>query len=257
MKNAARKPLVIDCHALCGSGKTWADPDREVDYSFHLLFERGAEAGIDRHCVMSPRNERYVEANRQVARLCEKHAGRLIGFAVHSPQREAGRLRQTLTEEVKSMGLRGVRSDGHPTREFLDAVLELGIPVMYYPTPGRVPGVARFFHMPAAAYPGVNFILPHLGQYRSLSWTAHLEALDLVRRYPNVYVDTSGIGSFKYLEMAARELPPEKILFGTCAPELDARVEKEALRLMKLPPASYAQVAGLNILRLLGRHSAL
>ena len=67
-------------------------------------------------------------------RLCERHAGSLIGFAAHSPPREAGRLRQMLTEEVKSMGLRAVRSDGHPTRELLDAALELNIPVLYYPS---------------------------------------------------------------------------------------------------------------------------
>lgn len=252
MSPDAGRPAVIDCHALLGAGRTWADPARAVDYDLSLLFERGAEAGIDRHCVMPPRNDTYVEVNKQVARLCEKHAGKLIGFAAHSPQREAGRLRQILFDDVKSMGLRGVRSDGHPTRELLDAVLELGIPVVYYPSPGRGQQLGRYFHMPATAYPKVNFIIPHLGQYRSLNWTAHMEAIDVARRYTNVYVDTSGLGSFKYLEMAVRDLPPEKILFGTCAPELDPRVEKEALRLLKLSPDRYAKVAGLNILRLIG-----
>lgn len=251
MRAEKRGSLVIDCHALAGAGRTWADPEREVDYDLNLLFERGAEAGIDRHCVVPPRNDSYTEANKRIARLCEKHGKKLIGFAAHSPQREAGRLRQMLVEEVKSLGLRGVRSDGHPTRELLDAALELGIPVMYYPRSSRGQQPGRFFHMPATAYPKVNFILPHLGQYCSSNWTAHMEAIDLAKRYPNVYVDTSGIGSFKYLEMAARELPPEKILFGTCAPELDPRVEKEALRLLKLPRDHYAKVAGLNIQRLL------
>ena len=247
----SRMPPVVDCHALVGAGRTWADMD--VDYDVNLLLERGAEAGIGRQCVMPPRNATYAEANRQVARICEKYAGKLIGFAAHSPQRETGRLRQMLTEEVKSMGLRGVRSDGQPTREFVDAALELEIPVMYYPMPGRGQDVGRFFHMPATAYPQVNFILPHLGKYRSSSWWPHMEAIDLARRYRNVYLDTSGVGSFKYLEMAARELPPEKILFGTCAPELDPRVEREALGLLRLPPESYAKVAGGNIVRLLGR----
>jgi predicted TIM-barrel fold metal-dependent hydrolase len=169
MKMQARKPLVVDCHALASAGKTWADPERDVDYDLNLLLERGAEAGIDRHCVMPPRNDTYQEANKQLARICEKHSGKLIGFAAHSPQREAGRLGAMLAEEVKSMGLRGVRSDGHPNRELLDAVLELGIPVMYYPAPGRGQQIGRFYHMPATAYPKVNFILPHLGQYRSLS----------------------------------------------------------------------------------------
>ena len=247
----ARKPLVVDCHALIGAGSTWADPEREVNYDLNLLFDRGAEAGIDRHCVMPARNQTYAEANKQVARVCEKHAGKLIGFAAHSPRREAGRLREMLTEEVKSMNLRGVRSDGHPTRELLDAALERNIPVMYYPA-GRWQELGRIYRMPVTAYPQVNFILPHLGRYLSSSWPAHMEAIDLARRYPNLYLDTSGIGSLKYLEMAAQELPPEKIIFGTCGPEHDPRVEQEALRLLKLSGDRYAKVAGLNMLRLLG-----
>ena len=59
--------------------------------------------------------------------------------------------------------------------------------------------------------------------------------------------------AYAFAEMAARELPPAKILFGTCAPELDPRVGREALRLLKLPPDRHAKVAGLNMLRLLGK----
>ena len=42
------------------------------------------------------------------------------------------------------------------------------------------------------------------------------------------------------------------LLSGAGAPELDPRVEMEALRLLKLPRDYYAKVAGLNIQRLLG-----
>jgi predicted TIM-barrel fold metal-dependent hydrolase len=241
---------VVDCHAMAGKGKTWAEPEREVDYNLDQLFERGAEAGIQQHCIMPARNETYGEANKRVAGLCERHRGRLIGFAAHSPQREAGRLRSLLLDEVKSMGLRAVRSDGHPTRELLDAALELNIPVVYYPA-GRWQELGAFYHMPATAYPKINFIIPHLGQYHSAHWSPHMEAIDLAKRYPNVYLDTSAIGSLKYLEMAVRELAPEKILFGTCAPEHDPRVGMEALRLLKLAPDQYSKVAGGNILKLL------
>lgn len=242
--------MIVDCHALAGKGMTWAEPEREVDYDLRLLLERGSEAGIQKHCIMPARNETYGEANKHVAALCERRAGSLIGFAAHSPLREAGRLRQMLIEEVKAMGLRAVRSDGHPTRELLDAALELNIPVVYYPS-GRWQELGAFYHMPATAYPELRFIIPHLGQYRSTRWSPHLEAIDLAKRYQNVYLDTAGIGSLKYLEMAVRELPPEKILFGTCAPEHDPRVEKEALRLLNLSSDQYGKVAGGNILRLL------
>ena len=101
----------------------------------------------------------------------------------------------------------------------------------------------------------VSFIIPHLGQYHSWAWCGHVETIDSARRYPNLYLDTSGIGSLKYLELAARDLPPEKLLFGTCGPELDPRVQMEAVRLLKLPAAARTKVLGANILRLLGRVS--
>jgi predicted TIM-barrel fold metal-dependent hydrolase len=246
---------IIDCHALAGKGVTWADPARDVDYDPSQLLDQATRAGIDRVSILSPRTSDYKAANRYVAQVCEQHRDTLIGFAVHSPEREAGRIRQMLTEEVKSMGLRAVRSDGHPTRELLDAGADLHIPVIYYPKrrPGQGPG--RWYHMIAATYPHVRFLLPHLGEYRSDTWWGHMEALDLVRRYPNVYVDTSGIGSLKYLEMAVRELPPERILFATFAPELDPRVGMETIRLMKLPPSQYARVMGGNLLEILETRS--
>src|SRR6266487_2528599 len=132
--NAAAKAAVVDCHALFGSGKTWADPvEQDVNYSLEDLLRRGGEAGIDRYCILPARNDEYKEMNRELARMCEKRADRFIGFAAHSPQREEGRVAIMLREEVKSMGLRGVRSDGHPNRELMDAAAELRIPVIYYP----------------------------------------------------------------------------------------------------------------------------
>jgi hypothetical protein len=161
---------VIDCHAYLGKGKSWYGPEREVDYTLGALFEHGAEAGIDQHCVAPARNETYAQANKRVASLCEKHEGKLIGFAAHSPQREAGSLARALTDEVKSMGLRGVRSDGHPTRELLDAALELRIPVLYYPSGDGWQELGRFticrrwptrkwtslFRMSASIAPGIG-----------------------------------------------------------------------------------------------------
>ena len=109
--------------------------------------------------------------------------------------------------------------------------------------------------MPATAYPKLNFILPHAGQYCSRNWAPHIEAIDLAKRYPNIYLDMSGVGSFKYVEMAARELPAEKLLFGTCAPEMDPRVGKEALRPLKLPQDRYSKVAGLNFEALISKRT--
>jgi predicted TIM-barrel fold metal-dependent hydrolase len=224
---------------------------RRVDYKVELLLQRAAEAGIDQTCIMAPQNATYADKNRQIADLCEKHPDKLIGFAVHSPQRETGRLREMLLEEVRSMGLKGVKSDGHPTRELLDVVAELRIPIMYCPQGYGGPPAAMYHEM-VMAYTSVNFILPHLGSYRSDTWWAHIDAIDLAKRYSNVYIETSGVLSHRYLVMAAQELPAEKLLFGSYSPELDPRVEIYAAKLLKLPGAKEAQVLGGNTQRLLG-----
>jgi predicted TIM-barrel fold metal-dependent hydrolase len=251
--SAIDKVNVVDAHALFGRGKTWADPnEQDVDYKLDELFARGEEAGIERYCILPARNDDYQQINRQLAAACEKRADRLIGFAAHSPQREAGRLAAMLREEVKSMGLRAVRSDGHPTRELMDTAAELRIPVMYYPKVTAGQTISRWVHTLAGTYPNVPIIIPHLGQYHSWAWWGHVETIDAAKRYRNLYLDTSAIGSLKYLELAARDLPPEKLIFGTCGPELDPRVGMEAVRLLKLPPPARSKVMGKNILKLLG-----
>jgi len=246
------KALVVDCHALFGTGKTWADPtEQNVSYDIEQLLSRGAEAGIDRYCLVPARNDQYQEINRQLARACEKRRDTLIGFAAHSPQREGGRLASMLRDEVRLMGLRGVRSDGHPSRELMDAAAELHIPVMYYPKVQAGETISRWVHTEVSTYPTVAFIIPHLGQYHSWAWWGHIESIDAAKRYRNLYLDTSALGSLKYLELAARDLPPEKLLFGTCGPELDPRVQMESIRLLKLPAPARTKVLGANILRLL------
>jgi len=134
----------------------------------------------------------------------------------------------------------------------LDTVAELHIPVVYYPDLNEYPGAARAYYMIATAYPSVKFILPHLGAYRSWHWWAHYEAMDLVKRFPNIYVGTSSVISRKYLEMAARDLPAERILFGSSAPELDPRVEIYSVKLLKLAEPAKALILGSNMEKLLG-----
>lgn len=57
----------------------------------------------------------------------------------------------------------------------------------------------------------------------------------------------------QYLEQAARELPAEKLIFGSDGPLVDLRVELHKIRLLKLPGEKEDLILGGNILRLLGR----
>src|SRR4051794_30036833 len=241
---SATAGLVIDAHCHAGKGEamsapwtTFADPE--------VTLRRAEEAGIDRTVIFPIENPTYERANREIARIVERYPGKFIGFAKHDPVAEAGSIRRLLTREVRELGLRGLKLHKTPTREVLETVAELGVPILFHP-----PKVADY-HMIASAFPQVPFILAHLGSFASRDWAEHLAAIDVARRYPNVYLETSSVVFFEYLELAARELPPEKLLFGSDGPLVDSRVELAKIRLLKLPREHEAKVLSGNILRLL------
>jgi predicted TIM-barrel fold metal-dependent hydrolase len=241
---AQTRPLVIDAHCHAGRGEAMSAP-WTTKADVEITLRHMAEAGIDRTILFPINNAEYERPNRDIAELCARYPDKFIGFAKHDPQTEAGRIRAMLRHEVESLGLKGLKLHRLPTREVLDAAAELGIPILYHPEK-----VANF-HLIASEYPQIPFIMAHLGSFASRDWTEHIAAIDVARRYPNVYLDTSSVVFFQFLEKAAKEAGPDKLIFGSDGPELDSRVELYKVRLLKLPPAEEAQVLGGNIRRLL------
>lgn len=243
---AQSRPLVIDAHCHAGTGTAMQAPwNTRADVEITLRHMR--EAGIDRTVVFPINNTEYADANRELAAICRRYPDKLIGFAKHDSQTEGGRIAGMLREEVRTLGLRGLKLHRLPTREVMDTVSELGIPVLYHPEK-----VANF-HMIAAEYPKVPLIMAHMGTFASQNWPEHFEAIEIARRYPNVYLETSSVVFFRFLEMAAKELGPDKLIFGSDGPELDSRVELYKIKLLKLGPEGEAKVLGGNMARLLAR----
>jgi predicted TIM-barrel fold metal-dependent hydrolase len=238
------RALVIDAHCHAGTGQAMSAP-WTTRADVEVTLRHMAEAGIDRTIIFPINNAEYARPNREIAEICARYPDKFIGFAKHDPQTEAGRIRAMLREEVERMGLKGLKLHRLPTREVLDAAAELGIPILYHPE--RVAN----FHLIASEYPQVAFIMAHLGSFASQDWTEHLAAIAVARRYPNVYLDTSSVVFFRFLELAAKEAGPDKLIFGSDGPELDSRVELYKVKLLKLPPGEEAKVLGGNILRLL------
>jgi predicted TIM-barrel fold metal-dependent hydrolase len=242
----SRERLVIDAHCHAGKGEAMSAPWTSFADPAVTL-RRAEEAGIDKTIIFPIENPTYERANEEIARLVERHAGKFIGFAKHDPIAEAGRIKPLLKREVKELGLKGLKLHKLPTREVLDTVAELAIPVLFHP-----PKVADF-HMIAEAYPQVSFIMAHLGSFASQNWSEHLAAIDLAKRYPNVFLESSSVVFFEYLEQAARELPAEKLIFGSDGPLVDSRVELYKIKLLRLSKDHEAKVLSGNILRLLGK----
>jgi uncharacterized protein len=241
---AQARPVIVDAHCHAGFGQAMTAP-WTTRARIEVTLQHMAEAGIDKTVLFPVNDADYEKPNQAIAELCGRYSGKFIGFAKHDPETEQGRIGPMLRHEVEKLGLRGLKLHKLPTREVLDAVAELKIPVLYHPRE------VSMFYAIAAGYPQVTLIMAHLGSYLSNNVAWHYEAIAIARRFPNVYLETSGVVAHRFLEMAIKELGPEKIIFGSDGPENDSRLEIYKIRLLKLPPADEAKVLGGNIQRLL------
>jgi predicted TIM-barrel fold metal-dependent hydrolase len=246
---AQKRPRVIDAHCHAGRGMNYGTPDSDPWTTYNdpeWLLRRAEEAGIDQSIIFPITNKTYPKANEEIAGYVHRYPGKFIGFAKHDPITEAGSIRELLTREVRELGLKGLKLHGVPTVEMVETALTLRLPILFHPAKvNDCLAVVR-------NYPQVSFVLAHLGSFASRDWREHLRAIDAAKRLPNLYLDTSGVVFFEYLERAARELPAEKLIFGSDGPLVDARIELYRIRLLKLPSDKETLVLGGNIRRLLG-----
>jgi uncharacterized protein len=239
------KALVIDCHAHVGTGDDLVDPwDTLADAN--VLLEHAEEAGVDKTVIFAINNKSYKRANEFIAQTCQQHPGKFIGFARHSATTEHYPIRPLLFHEINDLGLRGLKIHDQPSEEILDAARDLRLPVVAHLR--QVPDFEEFLPY----YPTVNFIVAHLGGEMSADVQEHLDAIDLAKRYANVYLDSSIVLITKYLEMAIQQLGPEKVLLASDGPDGDVRLDIFKIRVLRLPKEHEQMILGGNILRLLG-----
>jgi len=85
-------------------------------------------------------------------------------------------------------------------------VAELGIPILYHPE--RVSN----FHMIASEYPRLTMIMAHLGNFASRGWTEHIAAIEVARRYPNVWVGAHPDGASSMVSTIFRTRPRSRFM---------------------------------------------
>src|SRR5262249_17976820 len=135
-------------------------------------------------------------------------------------------------------------------REICAAARRFRVPVLY-----DVGGEASRVEMLAPQYPDVDFIIPHLGSFAD-DWRAHVQLIDQLVRFPNVYTDTAGVRRFDYLVEAVRRAGPRKVLFGSDGPWLHPGVELAKIRMLGLTAHAEQLICGGNLLRLIRRPRA-
>lgn len=246
--------MVIDDHVHVHEwGYQPGDPEYEVDYVIAQMDENGVDLAIieDSLAYVGLSQE---ESNDHTKAAVDAFPDRLIGFANIKPPQGAAACIAEIDRCVGDWNFRGIKlhamADSYSADdpELVDPVAErcqhYGIPIWFhtghlpYATPMQIASLASRF-------PELALIIGHLGHgmiYDAIWAGASRE---------NVYLDISlqGAGA---IHRACREVPAERLIFGSDAPYGDMGRVRKAVETAPLDDAQKALVLGGTIARLCG-----
>ncbi len=239
--------MIIDAHCHAGRAQGLSHPsDTRADLKNYR--QRAMAAGISRTVLFAPLDEDYGPANAEVAAIVRGEPGRYVGFVFINPTFDRGRVATIVTRAVADWKFRGIKvhwRNGRMTREVMEVARMAKIPVLYDPR-----GDTTTVELVLREYPEVALIVPHIGSFAG-DWGAQVALIDKLRRYPNLFVDSSGVQYFDLLVDVVRHGGPDRLIFGSDGPFLHPEVELTKVRMLRLPPEQFAMVSGGTIQRLL------
>lgn len=218
--------MIVDAHCHAGPGDGFTGP-WDTSAPLDAYAARARRAAIAHTCIWAAFHSDYAAANEAVAAIVRRQPQRYSGLAFVHAARDRGRIGAMVTRAVRVHGFKGIkchRADARITREVLDVAADLGVPILY-DVLGEVESVALF----APLYPGVRFVIPHLGSYAD-DWRHQRNFVDILAGQPNVYSDTAGVRNFDSLVEATRRAGAHKILFGSDGPWLHPGAELAKVR---------------------------
>jgi len=206
------------------------------------------EAGVSRAVVVGL----GPEDNGSIIEIATSYSSRLIPFICVDPEDRPSLVIKRAALERGIRGLGEIYLKCGPSqlpeahlRLVLEAAKTHALPVMIhtgdfsYTAPLLMTDMARRF-------PDVIFILAHMG-----STAFVLDAIEIAKMFPNIYLETSGMTSPSMLGRAVAECGPGRILFGSDYPFWHPLVEMERIEAADLGTATTRMILGENIARLL------
>jgi predicted TIM-barrel fold metal-dependent hydrolase len=206
-------------------------------------------------CPVRPRGYHLGPANELVAEAARREP-RLIGLARVDPNLGEEAVME-LERALLSLGLRGLflhpweenfRINGPRVEPLMERCAANAVPVMIATGYPWVSEAAQIGDL-ARRFPNVSILMTHGGQI-NISGLGQADAIEVLRRHGNVSIETSGVYRQDFLEDVARELGPERVLFGSNSPRMDVRLEIERVRWANLPDPARALILGDNARRL-------
>ena len=216
--------------------------------------------------------------NEEVKEYVDRAGGRVVGFGSVNPHGGEEYVEERLGL-IKDYGFKGLKllptiQFFNPADEAYDHIFKVaereGLIVTIHsgcdPGPWEDPSMSeasrpKFIGEVAKRHPNLKIVIAHMGSYSALYpgiWFD--EAVEVARRYDNVYVDVAAVFSRSLVKRAVREIGEDRVLFGSDYPAIGgycdrARGMANCVRWalsIDLPARSLRKLMGENAARLLG-----
>lgn len=209
----------IDAHSHVGYFGSWSD----VGITPEELVEQMDEYNVEKSVISTYPIKESIEA-------VDKFPDRLIGAAWVNPY-DADALDQ-IKDAVKNHGFKAIKL--HPLSHaylandecvfpIAELARELDIPLMIHTghPPFSLPwSVAQL----ADIYPDVTMVMIHMGHGNGMYVQS---AIDMAKKYPNLYLETSGMPMHTKIKEAYESVGSDRIMWGLDAPFHHPTVEMQ------------------------------
>ena len=238
---------IIDAHSHIGNFGSWA----RFDFDMVRLKEQMDEFGIEKTLLTGA----HCEDNASVVEAFQKEPNLIVPIAWVKPGTK--NLPDDIRRYVERDGFRAIKL--HPLFDAFCADDEIVDPIIDIAEELRIPVFIHSGHPPyslpwqigllAERHPGAAIVLLHMGHCHGVYVDA---ALKVARRYPNLYLETSGTSMSVKIAEAYNTVGHDRVLFGIDSPFHEPSVEIEKTRATHLDDAALRHIYYDNTARLMG-----
>jgi len=263
LREKPKELFIIDAHVHLGYCANFYMPDISLEKMIAVMDRFGIEKVCCSH-LAGLLAHHFEYAHEQTLDAIQNYPGRIFGYAIYDPIFPEDSLR-IVEKYMKSGGFVGVKI--HPAMhaypldgENYDPLWEYAaandIPVLthtwdatpqttypYELVASQVNAQPKLIHKIAKKYPDLKIILAHAGGH----YRGHLQAIEMVKKFENVYVDICGATfSFGLIEWFVKEIGAHKILYGSDMTWIEPRVHLGRVLGAKISLTEKEQILSLN-----------
>jgi predicted TIM-barrel fold metal-dependent hydrolase len=187
------------------------------EYGIDMLLESMDKFGIEKSGLSILNGALVGPLNDKVMKMVKEYPDRIIGYGYINPREE------NAIEEVhrclNTEGMRGIKfhswkhgyfpSNNKNIDKIVDAIEPYDVPILTHT--GTAPlSLPQQWAEVAKRHPKQKFVFAHIG-YLDYGY----DCVQCVKDLPNVWVDTAGQVEIQVMELALKELGPDRIIWGT------------------------------------------